>query len=116
LELQRKLSIQFLLINNLPAYILVCTSLSAGIQPQTAFRPIANGLGQKARLQVMASLCLSCITQFCWHGCSILTHAAILQDGCYGSHRDSDKRVQIYSPTYPPIHITGKGASHTSDQ
>lgn len=39
----------FSLKNNLPAYILVCTSPSAGIQPQTVFRPTASGLGQKAR-------------------------------------------------------------------
>ena len=58
------------LINNLPAYILVCTSLSAGIQPQTAFRPTASGLGLKARLPVLASRCSIYTTQFHWHGCS----------------------------------------------
>lgn len=74
------------LINNLPAYILVCSSLSAGIQPQTAFRPTARGLGQKARLPVLASHWLLCTLQFLWHGCSLYIQSAILQNECCGSH------------------------------
>ena len=99
------------LINNLPAYILACSSPSAGIQPQTAFRPTASGLGQKARLPVLASHWLVCTVQFLWRGCPLYTQSAILQSECRGSrgiHRRETNRVYfpgqgLSSPIRPLI-------------
>lgn len=96
------------LINNLPAYILVCASPSAGIQPQTAFRPRASGLGQQSRLPVLASHCLIYTTQFHWHGCPFYTQSAILQNSCGGSDRDSVERVEIHPSIYAALCLTGK--------
>lgn len=40
---------------------------------------------------------------------SVLHSIAVLQNGCCGSQRDSDNRVQIHPSISPPIHITRKG-------